>query len=83
MFTLSWSLLIKICPGRGRGVLPYISHIGMCRTKGKVFAPFLSENGYTLYSFWFGFGYGFRRNFRPVGTYLSFQCQISKAGTKS
>ena len=84
MFTLSWSLLIKICPGRGGGgVLPYISHIGMCRTKGKVFAPFLSENGYTLYSFWFGFGYGFRRNFRPVGTYLSFQCQISKAGTKS
>ena len=43
MFTLLWSLLIKICLGRGGGggwVLPYISHIGMCRTKGKVFAPF-------------------------------------------
>ena len=29
---------------RTRGVLPYISHIGMYRSKGRVFEPFWSEN---------------------------------------
>ena len=34
-------------PGYSRGVLPYISYIGMCRPKlGMVFEPFWSENGY-------------------------------------
>ena len=30
--------------------------------KGIVFAPFWSENGYTLCPFWPGIGYGFRGN---------------------
>ena len=54
--------------GGGGWVLPYISHIGMCSIKGKVFALFCSKNGHILCSFWFGFGCGFRGNFRPVGT---------------
>ena len=44
------------------GVLPYISHIGMCRPKRWGFAPF-----------WSGIGYGFRGNYGSVWTYLSFQ----------
>ena len=30
------------------------------RISGRVFAPFWSENGYTLCPFWSGIGYGFR-----------------------
>ena len=30
------------------------------RLSGRVFAPFWSENGYTLCPFWSGIGYGFR-----------------------
>ena len=30
------------------------------RISGRVFAPFWSENGYTLHPFWSGIGYGFR-----------------------
>ena len=29
------------------GILPYVSHIGMCRPKGHSFAPFWAEKGYT------------------------------------
>ena len=54
-------------PGGG-GVLPYI----------RVFAPFRSENGYTLCLFCSGIGFGFRRNYGSVRTYLSFQFQMSK-----
>ena len=36
--------------GRGGGLLPFISHIGMCHHKGRVFAPFWSENGFGLES---------------------------------
>lgn len=73
MFTLSWSLLIKISRGTGVGI-PLLVYAAPK-------ARFLRCVG--LCSVWFGSGYGFRRNFRPVGTYLSFQCQMGKAGTKS
>ena len=39
------------------------------------------KNGYTLCSFWFEIGYGFRANYRSVRThysYLSFQFQMNK-----
>ena len=62
----------------GGWVLPYISHIGTCRPLGRVFAPFWSENGYTLCPFWSGIGLGFRGNYGSVGTFLSFQFQLSK-----
>ena len=52
---------------RGGGSLPYISHIGMCRSKGQGFAPF-----------WCGIGCGFQGNYGCVRTYLSFQFQMSK-----
>ena len=43
------------------GLLPYISHIGVCRPQsGRGLKPFWSENGYTLCPFWSGIGYGFR-----------------------
>ena len=58
------------CRGRGGGVLPYISHTGtgMCPPppSGRVFAPFWSENEYTLCPFWSGIGYGFRGNYGSV-----------------
>ena len=50
--------------------------------KGMVFGLFRSiKNGYTLCSFWFEIGYGFRANYRSVRThysYLSFQFQMNK-----
>ena len=49
-----------------RGVLPYISHIGVCRPKGEGFALFCSENEYRLCPFWSGIGYGFRGNHKNV-----------------
>ena len=36
------------CVCRGRGVVPHISDIVMQPHSGRVFAPFRSENGYTL-----------------------------------
>ena len=62
--------------GGGGGSLPYISHIGMwvcAASKGRVFAPFPSENGYT---FWSGIAYGFQGNDGSIWTYLSFQFQM-------
>ena len=52
----------------------------MCHPKGYgFFALFRSiKNGYTLCSFWFGIGYGFRANYRSVRTYLSFLFQMNK-----
>ena len=47
-----------------------------------VFALFRSKNGYTLCSFWFGIGYGFRRKKRRIRTYLSFQFQINEQERK-
>ena len=41
--------------GGGR-VLSYISHISMCRPKGKGFSPFWSGKGYRLCQFWSGVG---------------------------
>ena len=64
-------------PGGG-GVLPYVSYIGMCSPIGSVFAPFWSENRYTLCPFWSGIGYGFRGKYGSVWRYLSFQFQMTK-----
>ena len=63
----------------GVGVLPYISHLGVCPPpfKGMVFAPFWSENGYTFCPFWSGIGYGLRGNYGSVWTYLLFQIQMN------
>ena len=56
--------------GGGGGVgwlLPFISHIGMCRHKGRVFVPFWSEIG-----FWTGIGRGFPGNYRKDCMNVSF-----------
>ena len=48
-------------PGGGGGggkVRSYISCIGSAAPSGRVFAPFSSENGYTLCPFWSGIAYG-------------------------
>ena len=42
VFLLSRALIAKV---NTRGVLPYISHIGMCRPKGHGFAHFGLESG--------------------------------------
>jgi len=62
----------------GRGVLPYISHIGMCRApKGMVFEPFPYENWCRLFLFWSGIGYGCRGNYGIVKVFVTlFQFQI-------
>ena len=61
---------------RGEGVLPYISHVGMCCPNGRVFVQFLPENGYRLCPFWSGIRYGFSRELWERMTYLSFQFQM-------
>ena len=43
----------------------------------RVFAAFWSENG-TAVDFWSGIGYGFRRHYGSVRTYLLFQFHMSK-----
>lgn len=46
-----------------RGIFPWIHckpHRVCATQKDMVFALFRSKNGYTLCSFWFGIGYGFR-----------------------
>ena len=48
----------------------------------RVFAPFWSENGYTLCPVWSGIWYSFRGNYGIVWTYLSFQFQMSKKERK-
>ena len=48
----------------GGGVLPYISFIGSAAPSGRVFAPFWSENGYTLCPFRSGIAYGQLRELR-------------------
>ena len=50
----------------------------MCRPKlkGRVFAPFWSENGYRFCPFWSGIGYGLRRNYGCVSMCSSFQFQM-------
>ena len=59
-----FTLLSGLGSAAGRGLLPFVSHIGMCHHKGRVFALFWSE-----YGFWTGIGYGFRGNYRTVWTY--------------
>ena len=46
---------------------------GSGSSPGRVFAPYWSENGYTLCPFWSGIGYDFWGNYGIVWTYLSFQ----------
>ena len=48
------------------------------RPVGSCFAPFWSENGYTLCPLCSGIGYAFRGNYKSVWTYLSFQFQMIK-----
>ena len=64
------SLLWTVCSvPPPRGVLPYISHIGVCSApNGMVFAPFWSENGLRLCSFWSGIGIVFKET---TGVYES------------
>ena len=62
---------------RTREVLPYISHIGMYRPKGRVFGPFWSENTLPILVWnWVWFFEG------TTGAYmngrLSFQFQMNK-----
>ena len=45
--------------------------------KGRVFAPFWSENGHILCSVLSGIGCGFQENYGSVRTYLLFQFQMS------
>ena len=55
--------------GGGGGLLPYISYMlyrYVPPPSGRVFAPFWSENGYTLCPFWSGIGFGFRGNYGSV-----------------
>ena len=37
-----------MCVGGGGDTLPYISHIGFCHHKGRVFVPFWSEDRHRL-----------------------------------
>ena len=62
---------------RTRGVLPYVSHIGMYRPKGRALGSFGLK---TLRPFWSGIKYGFRENYGSVHewTYLSLQIQMKK-----
>ena len=46
------------------GILPYISCIGSVALSGRVFAPFSSENRYTLWPYWPGIAYGQLRELR-------------------
>ena len=62
------------CPG---GVLPCISRV-CAAPKGRVFAPFLSENGRRFCPFFFGIGYGLRGNYDCVSMCSSFQFQMNK-----
>ena len=50
----------------------------MCcpKLKGRVFAPFCSENGYRFCPFWSGIGYDLRRNYGCVSVCSSFQFQM-------
>ena len=67
------ALRLAVTLGGGGGVLPYISLEGMCRfSKGRVFAPFWSENGYRLSSFWSGIWYGFQGSYGTVRTIYCF-----------
>ena len=53
--------------GGGGWLLPFISYIGMCHHKGRVFVPFWSEIG-----FWTGIGCGFPGNYRKDCMNVSF-----------
>ena len=59
------------------GVLPWISRV-CAAPKGRVFAPFLSENGRRFCPFFFGIGYGLRGNYDCISMCSSFQFQMNK-----
>ena len=70
-----WPLPSGVKP---RGVLPYISQIGMCRPKGWGLGAFLVwKRVYTLPTL-AGIRYGFRENYGSVWAYLSFHFQMNK-----
>jgi len=65
---------------QARGVLPYISHIGMCRPKRVGFLRRLGlKTGIDFAHFGLEskIGYGFQGNFESVRKYLLFQFQMS------
>ena len=52
--------------GGGGGRFPIKTREVCAASKGMVFAPFPSKNGYTFCLFWSGIGYGFRGNYGRV-----------------
>ena len=65
------------------GVLPYISHFGMCRPKGKgFFCRFGLMAGINFAQFFSRIGCGCQGNYGSVRTYLLFQFQMSKKETE-
>ena len=69
----------KTAGGGGKENTPFFKpYWHAAAPKGMVFAPFRFENGYKVYPFWSGIGYGFRGNCGTVWTYLSFQLQMNK-----
>ena len=68
---------VYITPGGG-GTPLYKPYRLCAAPTGTVFGSFWSENGYTLFPFWSGFGYGFQGNYGSVWKYLSFQFKMNK-----
>ena len=69
-----------LTPGEGHSLTKAIK--ACAAPKGRVFAPFWSENGYRLCSFWPGNGYTFQANYGNVRTYILFKFHMSKKETK-
>ena len=69
---------VYITPEGGGGTPLYKPYRLCAAPTGTVFGSFWSENGYTLFPFWSGFGYGFQGNYGSVWKYLSFQFQMNK-----
>ena len=66
----------------GGGTPLYMPYRYVLHQRVGFFAPFWSENGYTLCSFWSGIGYVFPGNNGRICTYLLFQFQMSKKERK-
>ena len=67
----SYQQTLMLLPG-GTRILVYVT------PKGRVFAPFWSENGYRVCPFWSGIGFGLGRNYGCVSMCSSFQFQMNK-----
>ena len=62
-----------------QGVLPFISHIGMCRPKGWGFVPFWSENGYRFCPYWSGIGCVSIPNEQERKRYMQVRMEVKKS----